>query len=377
MIIPRQLEKNILDKLKSSNKAIIIYGARQVGKTTLVNEIIKKTNFKVLRINADEKTHVDILSSRDLSKLKLLTSGYDLLFIDEAQRIENIGINLKLLIDNYPNLKIIVTGSSSFSLANKISEPLTGRAWTYHLYPISFSELSKIFTYFDLESQLEERLIFGSYPEIFKLGNIETKKEYLYNITQSYLYKDILEISTVKNSLKLQQLLKLLSFQVGSQVSLTELGERLELSKDTVARYIDLLEKSFIIFRLKGFSRNLRKEITKMDKIYFWDVGIRNAVIGNFNYLKDRNDLGALWENFLITERIKKIRYKNPFVNFYFWRIYTGGEIDLIEEDGSKLTAYEFKYIKEKALPPPSWTQAYPSAKFSVINKNNYLKFIV
>jgi predicted AAA+ superfamily ATPase len=144
-----------------------------------------------------------------------------------------------------------------------------------------------------------------------------------------------------------------------------------------VARYIDLLEKSFIIFRLKGFSRNLRKEITKMDKIYFWDVGIRNAVIGNFNYLKDRNDLGALWENFLITERIKKIRYKNPFVNFYFWRIYTGGEIDLIEEDGSKLTAYEFKYIKEKALPPPSWTQAYPSAKFSVINKNNYLKFIV
>jgi predicted AAA+ superfamily ATPase len=377
MIIPRQLEKNILDKLKSSNKAIIIYGARQVGKTTLVNEIIKKTNFKVLRINADEKTHIDILSSRDLSKLKLLTSGYDLLFIDEAQRIENIGINLKLLIDNYPNLKIIVTGSSSFSLANKISEPLTGRAWTYHLYPISFSELSKIFTYFDLESQLEERLIFGSYPEIFKLGNMETKKEYLYNITQSYLYKDILEISTVKNSLKLQQLLKLLSFQVGNQVSLTELGERLELSKGTVARYIDLLEKSFIIFRLKGFSRNLRKEITKMDKIYFWDIGIRNAVIGNFNYLKDRNDLGALWENFLITERIKKIRYKNPFVNFYFWRIYTGGEIDLIEEDGSKLTAYEFKYIKEKALPPPSWTQAYPSAKFSVINKNNYLKFIV
>jgi predicted AAA+ superfamily ATPase len=377
MIIPRQLEKNILDKLKFSNKAIIIYGARQVGKTTLVNEIIKKTNFKVLRINADEKTHIDILSSRDLSKLKLLTSGYDLLFIDEAQRIENIGINLKLLIDNYPNLKIIVTGSSSFSLANKISEPLTGRAWTYHLYPISFIELSKIFTYFDLESQLEERLIFGSYPEIFKLGNMETKKEYLYNITQSYLYKDILEISTVKNSLKLQQLLKLLSFQVGNQVSLTELGERLELSKDTVARYIDLLEKSFIIFRLKGFSRNLRKEITKMDKIYFWDIGIRNAVIGNFNYLKDRNDLGALWEIFLITERIKKIKYKNPFVNFYFWRIYTGGEIDLIEEDGNKLAAHEFKYIKEKALPPPSWIQAYPSAKFSVINKNNYLKFIV
>ena len=376
MIIKREIEQNILEKLKKSNKIIVIYGARQVGKTTLVNEIIRKNNFKVLKINADERKYIDILSSQDLNKLKLLISDYELLFIDEAQRIENIGINLKILTDNCPDLKIIVTVSSSFELANKISEPLTGRTWTYYLYPISFSELRNSKTYFDLDSNLEERLIFGSYPEIFKISNLEMKKEYLFNITQSYLYKDILTISTVKNSNKLQQLLKLLSFQIGNQVSLTELGERLEMSKDTVSRYIDLLEKSFIVFRLKGFNRNLRKEITKMDKIYFWDLGVRNAVIGNLNYLKDRDDLGAIWENFLLIERIKKIKYNNPFVNYYFWRIYTGGEIDLIEENESKLTAYEFKYSKNKVLSPPSWRQAYSQSDFTVINKNNYLKFI-
>lgn len=377
MFIPRALTNHILKNLITTKKGVIIYGARQVGKTTLANEIIKKLNKKVLIINGDQSKYLDIISSRDLSKIKSLVSGYNLLFIDEAQRIPEIGINLKIILDNIKDLKVLVTGSSSLNLASKIAEPLTGRVWSYHLYPISFLELANFKNEFELNDNLEERLIYGSYPEIFSYQSNEQKKEYLQNISDAYLYKDIIEFKDIKNSTKIRDLLKLLAFQIGSEVSLTELGRSLEMSKDTVSRYLELLEKSFIIFRLKGFNRNLRKEVSKMNKIFFYDLGIRNVLIDNLKALKDRNDQGALWENFLIIERLKLNEAKQDFVSSFFWRTHTGAELDLIEEKGGKLFGYEFKYGKKTVKAPLGWLKTYSNSEFKCINKDNYLKFIL
>ena len=377
MLIPRSILPIIIDKIKSSNKGIVIYGARQVGKTTLVNEIVKKLRLKTLVINGDQTNFIDTLSSRDLNKIKSLLGGYDLLFVDEAQRIPEIGIALKIIIDNIPSIKILVTGSSSLDLASKISEPLTGRIWTYHLYPISFLELSTKYNKTELDSFLEERLIYGGYPELFSIIGEFQKKEYLQILSDAYLYKDLIEFGDIKNSSKIRDLLKLLAFQIGSQVSLTELGNSLGMSKDTVAKYIDLLEKSNIIFRLKGLSRNLRKEVVKMDKIYFFDLGIRNILIDNLKQLKDRNDTGQLWENFLIIERMKMLAYTQNQASIYFWRTYTGAELDYIEERGGELSGFEFKYGKKIGKIPKSWSENYPNSKYSCINKDNYLDFIL
>ena len=377
MLIPRSILPIIIDKIKSSNKGIVIYGARQVGKTTLVNEIVKKLRLKTLVINGDQTNFIDTLSSRDLNKIKSLLEGYDLLFVDEAQRIPEIGIALKIIIDNIPSIKILVTGSSSLDLASKISEPLTGRIWTYHLYPISFLELSTKYNKTELDSFLEERLIYGGYPELFSIIGEFQKKEYLQILSDAYLYKDLIEFGDIKNSSKIRDLLKLLAFQIGSQVSLTELGNSLGMSKDTVAKYIDLLEKSNIIFRLKGLSRNLRKEVVKMDKIYFFDLGIRNILIDNLKQLKDRNDTGQLWENFLIIERMKMLAYTQNQASIYFWRTYTGAELDYIEEKGGELLGFEFKYGKKNGKIPKSWSENYPNSKYSCINKDNYLDFIL
>ena len=377
MLIPRSILPIIIDKIKSFNKGIVIYGARQVGKTTLVNEIVKKLRLKTLVINGDQTNFIDTLSSRDLNKIKSLLEGYDLLFVDEAQRIPEIGIALKIIIDNIPSIKILVTGSSSLDLASKISEPLTGRIWTYHLYPISFLELSTKYNKTELDSFLEERLIYGGYPELFSITGEFQKKEYLQILSDAYLYKDLIEFGDIKNSSKIRDLLKLLAFQIGSQVSLTELGNSLGMSKDTVAKYIDLLEKSNIIFRLKGLSRNLRKEVVKMDKIYFFDLGIRNILIDNLKQLKDRNDTGQLWENFLIIERMKMLAYTQNQASIYFWRTYTGAELDYIEERGGELSGFEFKYGKKIGKIPKSWSENYPNSKYSCINKDNYLDFIL
>ncbi len=377
MLIPRSILPIIIDKIKSFNKGIVIYGARQVGKTTLVNEIVKKLRLKTLVINGDQTNFIDTLSSRDLNKIKSLLEGYDLLFVDEAQRIPEIGIALKIIIDNIPSIKILVTGSSSLDLASKISEPLTGRIWTYHLYPISFLELSTKYNKTELDSFLEERLIYGGYPELFSITGEFQKKEYLQILSDAYLYKDLIEFGDIKNSSKIRDLLKLLAFQIGSQVSLTELGNSLGMSKDTVAKYIDLLEKSNIIFRLKGLSRNLRKEVVKMDKIYFFDLGIRNILIDNLKQLKDRNDTGQLWENFLIIERMKMLAYTQNQASIYFWRTYTGAELDYIEEKGGELLGFEFKYGKKNGKIPKSWSENYPNSKYSCINKDNYLDFIL
>lgn len=377
MMISRALLPIILNKIKSSNKGVVVYGARQAGKTTLVEELIGKLDLRTLTVNADQSKFLDILSSRSLEKISSLVAGYELLFIDEAQRIPEIGVNLKIILDNITKLKLIVTGSSSLDLASKISEPLTGRVWTYRLYPISFLEISKLHNKTELQTHLEERLVFGSYPEIFSLKGNDIKKEYLQNLSDAYLYKDLLEVGGLKNTAKIRDLLKLLAFQIGSQVSLSELGSTLNMSKDTVARYLDFLEKSFIVFRLKGLSRNLRKEVYKMDKVYFYDTGVRNIIIDNLKPLKDRNDVGQLWENFLIVERMKSLAYTQKKASIYFWRTYTGAELDYIEELGGVLTGYEFKYGSKKPKVPAGWLTAYPEAKFRPINKESYLNFIL
>jgi hypothetical protein len=374
--IKRYISSQILDKLQKSDKIVIIYGARQVGKTTLAEKIIEKLKLKTLKINADERKYHDILSSRDLDKMKSLVSGYELLFIDEAQRIENIGVNLKILSDGVKNLKIIVTGSSSFDLANKIKEPLTGRTWTYNLYPLSFLELSDEYNEFELKELLENFLVFGNYPEIFTTENFMDKIKLLEEITTSYLYKDILELESIKKSDKIHKLLKLLSFQIGNEVSINELANKLDLNNETVGKYIDLLEKSFIIFRLSALSKNPRKEITKKDKIYFYDLGVRNVLIDNLNFLGDRNDTGQLFENFLVVERMKKMKYQGKSFSSYFWRAFTGSEIDYIEEKAGKFETYEFKYGKNKTRLPQKFFDNYGKSKFKVINKDNFLDFV-
>lgn len=377
MLISRALTPIILNKLQTSPKGIVLYGARQVGKTTLVNELISTLGWRTLVINGDQSQFVDILSSRDLGKIRSLVEGYELLFIDEAQRIPDIGIGLKIILDNIPNLKLVVTGSSSLDLASKVSEPLTGRVWTYHLFPISFGELRGVKNRAELDADLEERLIYGSYPEIFSFVESGARREYLQNLSDAYLYKDLLEFGGLKNSTKIRDLLKLLAFQIGSQVSLSEIGGSLGMSKDTVSKYIDFLEKSYVVFRLKGFSRNLRKEITKMDKIYFYDLGVRNILIDNLKQLKDRNDSGALWENFLIVERMKKLEYTQKLASQYYWRTYTGAELDLIEDAEGVLIGFEFKFNEKIVKAPIGWLSTYSNARFSAVNRKSYLDFIL
>jgi predicted AAA+ superfamily ATPase len=347
-----------------------------VGKTTLIQQILSDTTYRTLQINADELRFINILSSRDLRQLRDLTGGYDLIFIDEAQRIPEIGINLKLMADNLPNLRIIATGSSSLHLASKTREPLTGRAWTHTLYPIAFSELAHHHNGFELTDMLPERLIYGSYPDIFHMDGKEEKRDYLRNLTASYLYKDILEISNIRHSRKLQDLLRLLAFQIGQEVSFNELGTQLGMSKDTVASYIDLLEQSYVIFRLGGFSRNLRKEVSKRDKIYFWDVGVRNTIIGNLNPLAERNDIGHLWENLMISERLKWLAYQGVLGNSYFWRTYGGAEVDLVEEREGKLFGFEYKWGNKRVRPPKTFLNNYPEATFEVMTPQNFLTHV-
>ena len=377
MYIQRALSNTIIDKLKTSAKGVVIYGSRQAGKTTLSNKIIKSLGLNTLAINGDQNRFIDIVTSRDSKKIESLVSDYEMLFIDEAQRIPEIGINLKIILDNFPSLKVLVTGSSSLDLASKISEPLTGRVWNYRLFPISFSELLSQHSKAELLDFLEDRLIYGSYPEIFSIKSIQQKREYLQNVCNAYLYRDLIEFGDIKNSSKIRDLLKLLAFQIGSEVSLTEIGASLGMSKDTVSRYIDLLEKSFVIFRLKGLSRNLRKEVSKMDKIFFYDLGIRNTLIDNLKPLMDRNDAGQLWENFLIAERMKLLSYKQKYSSIYFWRTETGAELDYVEEGGGSFYGFEFMWSEKVSKVPESWIRTYPNSKFKCINKNNFLDFVL
>lgn len=376
MKINRLIKAQILEKLRKTPKAIVLYGPRQVGKTTLGQDLIAELGLKTLAISADEQRFTEILSSRDGRRLAELVEGVELLFIDEAQRIPNIGLNLKIIIDNFPNLKIITTGSSSFELANQVAEPLTGRKWTFHLYPISQVELLHHFAPFELRDRLAERLIWGAYPELWKLSGRQNKEDYLRELSSDYLYKDILAIAEIRHADKLRNLLKLIAFQIGNEVSLNELSHNLDLSKETVSRYLNLLEKSFVLFRLSGFSRNLRKEITKNSKYYFYDLGIRNCLIDNFKDLFSRNDQGALWENFLIIERLKRNVYLKTGGIPYFWRTYSGAEIDYIEESGDNLLGTEIKWKNKKAQAPKLWLNEYKEASWQLVNPDNWLDFV-
>ncbi len=360
-----------------SGKALIIYGPRQVGKTTLLKDFLENSSLKY-RLESGENIQIQSLfSSRDFNALKEFVQGYELVAIDEAQKIKNIGEGIKIIVDQMPNVSVIATGSSSFELAGQIGEPLTGRKTTLTLYPISQIELSAMYNPFDIKNKLKEWLIFGGYPEVVVTQNIDEKKRLLMEISESYLLKDILELERVKSSKLLLDLLRLLAFQIGSEVSLSELGQQLGIDYKTVARYLDIFEKSFIIYNLRGFSRNLRKEITKKSKYYFYDNGVRNAIIANFNDLELRNDSGMLWENFLFVERLKKRMYKNIFANAYFWRTWDQKEIDLIEEREGKLFGYEFKWGSKITRKPNEWLKTYSNSEFSVINRENFLEFVI
>lgn len=374
------IHRTIADSIKSElahahSKIVVIYGARQVGKTTLVEDLLKGFDKKILKANGDRLDSCAALSSCDLPRLQAFVNGYDILFVDEAQRIPEIGINLKILYDNVKDLKIIVTGSSSLDLSSSIKEAVTGRKIQHTLYPISFLELEEKYDRHELEQAAKERMIFGGYPEVFNIKKRNDKIKYISAISEDYLYKDVLELENIRYHHKLRALVRLLAFQIGFEVSLSELAMRIGLRRDTVARYIDLLEQSFVLFSLQGFSRNLRKEANKKRKIYFYDLGIRNAVINNFNDLDHRNDLGPLWENFLIAERIKRNAYKGHLCANYFWRTYTGAELDYVEDHGGKLYGYEFKWNKTAKV-PLSWKEDY-QGEFECFNRENFLKFIL
>jgi len=373
--VVRDIENDIIDRLPKG-KVIVILGPRRIGKTFLLDQILKKINEEFLFINGEDLMYNELLQKRSIVSYEQLLGNKKLLIIDEAQKIQNIGSVLKLMIDNIKGIKIIATGSSSFDLSNRVGEPLTGRQYIFILYPFAQSELKEHEDFISTHSLLSQRLVFGSYPEVVFMKDRTDKTEYLLNIVNSYLMKDLLELENIKSSEKLYQLLKLLAFQIGSQVSFNELSVKIGLSVKTIERYLDLLSKVFVIFRLGAFSRNLRKEISRSSKYYFYDNGIRNALINNFNDVNLRDDIGKLWENYMINERIKYQSYNYLFTNNYFWRTYDKQEIDWIEEKDGKISAYEFRYSDNKVKIPGGWKKNYPATEYKVITKDNYLDFI-
>ncbi len=379
MLIKR-FYSNKLKKYLKPNKVLVIYGPRRSGKTTLIQQFIKTlpSGIKLFQSSGDDLDLKEILESRRFSKIIPFFADYNLIVIDEAQKISHIGESLKILVDNISDIQIIATGSSSFELSNQVGEPLVGRQNIILLYPISLMEIKDTYGTAYIHTNLENFLIFGMYPEVLTSDSRQEKINFLNTITSSYLYKDILEMGSLKHTDKIIDLLRLLAFQIGNNVSLQELANSLDMSKNTIEKYIYLLEKSFVLIKLRGFSRNLRKEISKTSRYYFYDIGIRNAVIGNFNYLKNRDDVGKLWENFIITERIKKLSYHNIYTNIYFWRTWDKKEIDLVEEKDGNLYGYEIKWSTTKKISTPSdWRNTYPNAKYKVITPENYLEFVL
>ena len=374
MKIPR-FYKDLTQYLKP-NKALIIYGPRQVGKTTLLKDFLSSCDFKYRLDSGDNIKIRQILSSEDFDLILEYARNYNLIAIDEAQKIPNIGQGLKIIVDNIPDIRVIATGSSSFELAGQIGEPLTGRKTTLTLYPVSQLELKNLYNPYELKGILEDSLIYGGYPEVVSEPDRKKKAEILLEIAESYLLKDLLELERVKSSKLLLDLLRLLAFQTGNEVSLSELAGQIGVDYKTVGRYLDLFEKTFVIYNLRGFSRNLRKEITKKSKYYFYDIGIRNAIISNFNKLELRNDTGMLWENFLFMERLKKRAYQSIPANCYFWRTWEQKEIDLVEERDGNLWGYEFKWGNKKSKSTKEWLETYSEAKLEIINQANYLNFI-
>jgi predicted AAA+ superfamily ATPase len=375
-----KIERYLLSQLQDAitpGKVVVLYGPRQVGKTTLVTELLDKTDLKAQLINADELRYREALASQDRQVLGNLLADNELLIIDEAQRVENIGLNLKILVDQFPGAALIATGSASFELANKISEPLTGRSLTYYMYPVSYGEIQQTFGPFEAQEQLDRWLIWGGYPEITVEESTTRRDQLLGELVGSYLYRDLLELDGLRKPEKIVDLLRLLAFQIGQEVSLSELATNLAINRQTVDRYLDFLEKVFVIFRVGGFSRNLRKEVTKNARYYFFDNGVRNALIQNFNPLHLRNDVGQLWENYLIMERRKVNAASQRKANIYFWRTYDQKEIDYIEEREGKLFGYEFKRQGEmKKTTRREFGQAYPHAELQTVTMDNFEVFL-
>lgn len=376
MEVVRDLQQ-IVEQRITKNKIIVLTGARRVGKTFLLKKIAKSIKEPFLFFNGEDFETHQLFAYQSVEYYMQLFGDHKLIFIDEAQKIPGIGQKLKLIVDSIEGIKIIISSSSAFDINNLTGEPLTGRKLSYTLYPFSENEFTQTeVNITERNPRLKNRLVFGNYPELVHLADNQLKQEYLKDIINSYLLKDILTFENIKNSSKIINLLRLVAFQVGSQVSLQELGKQLSMSKNTVEKYLDLLTKVYVLFKLEGFSRNLRKEVSKSSKWYFYDNGIRNIIIANLNPIELRNDVGILWENYMISERLKYQANNNMLVNNYFWRTYDKQEIDLIEERGGNLYAFEFKWGSSKSKVPKGWGNNYPNALFKVISPENYFDWL-
>ncbi|HCM60061.1 MAG TPA: ATPase [Bacteroidales bacterium] len=374
-LIDREIMPAVLKKMQP-NKVVVISGARRTGKTILLKEIIKVIGQPCLLLNGEDFNTSLLLSTKSVENYRQLIGSREYLFIDEAQKVADIGNILKLMVDELPGLRIVVTGSSAFDLGNLTGEPLTGRKHTFSLFPLSEREFRQTESIIDQPDTLKQRLVFGCYPELVNLADVSDKKDYLADLINSYLLKDILVYEGIRQSGKIFNLLRLLAWQTGNEISYNELGKSLSLSKNTVEKYLDLLSKVFVIHKLEGFSRNLRKEVTKSPKWYFYDNGIRNALIASFQPVEMRNDIGQLWENYLICERIKLQHFLHTGTNNFFWRTYDRQEIDWIEESNGNIHGYELKWSDTRTKAPIAWRNAYPEAGFTVINKENYSKWL-
>ncbi len=377
-----KIQRFILSQVKEyliPGKVLVLYGPRQVGKTTLAHELLASVSLRSRFVNADELMYRDALSSQNRQRLGEVLGEAELLVIDEAQRVPNIGINLKILIDSFPEVIILATGSASFDLANKISEPLTGRAITFSLHPVSYPEIRQAFGALEARNHLERWLIWGGYPAIVTTENPALRERLLGELVGAYLYRDLLELEGVRRSDKIVDLLRLLAFQIGQEVSIAELATNLAIHRQTVDRYLDLLEKVFVIFRVGGFSRNLRKEVTKNSRYYFYDNGVRNSLIQNFNPVNLRDDVGQLWENYLTVERRKANQTAGRAVNSNFWRTYDQKEIDCIEEHGGKLFGYEFKWSEDRIrrATRQEFLENYPGSTLATVTKDNFEAFLI
>jgi uncharacterized protein len=358
-------------------KVLMLYGSRRVGKTKILDDIKAIYGDKALYVTGEDLDVQSIFKNRTIKNYTLFVGDYKIIIIDEAQYIEEVGLCLKLMIDQIKGITIIASGSSSFDLSNATGEPLVGRNYTFRLYPFAQQELKQIENLLDTKGNFEERMIYGNYPELVYLKTKQEKERYLQEIVNSYLLKDILALENVKDASILKKLLQLLAFQIGSEVSTNELSNTLGISQKTVDRYLDLLTKVFIIYPLTAYSTNQRKEIVKSKKWYFSDNGLRNALIKNYNVVGFRNDVGILWEQYCLNERIKFNQYKKRHVQYYFWRTYDGQEIDFIEIEGDKMEAFECKFSKDKIKTPAAFAKFYPNVQVTVLNKNNYLEYIM
>jgi uncharacterized protein len=369
---------DILLKAIAPNKVIVLLGARRTGKTFLLQQLIEKLGVNTcLLLNGEDLTVQQQLTHKNIARYKTLVEGYKYIIIDEAQKVPDIGSVLKLMVDELKGIRLLVTGSSVFDLKNKLGEPLTGRKKDFMLFPLAQVEYAAVENTVERNRSLDDKLIYGCYPELINLKTAKQKRDYLRELVNAYLYKDILIMENLRSADKLADLLKLIAWQIGGEVSLEELGRKLQMSKNTVERYLDLLCKVFVLFKLQGFSRNLRKEIVKTKRWYFYDNGIRNAIISNFQPLDQRNDDGMLWENYLASERLKVQQYKGIHANNYFWRTHDQQEIDWVEDRDGKLYGYEFKPSIKKVKAPKAWTEAYPDAAFKVIHKDNFEEFVL